>query len=290
MDYFSGACLSCLQRLSVVYSRVQSCGVSEGYIWSLWAPAGWVHIDESSHRRLVSQPEPSYCQESAAPQTSWNRNKVQVVISLQSLIRSKSLNSILKVSLVLLKLFFKNMYYSLFFIKKHIVTHKQQYVVTAKATYDAKANCRDLCLLCFFCLVSGLSLLRRFPQFPPACSLTPLSHLCSLMLSCTHSPIALPTVFSLLEVSQHLSDPLFSSCVAVYCSVLFPQFIPVSSCFCQFLVFFSVFFWNLLSGFAAFCLNMKSFLFILPPGYQICVCTWVLLPCQIIQNFAFKTG
>ena len=127
------------------------------------------------------------------------------------------------------------------------MTHKQQYVVTAKATYDAKANCRDLCLLCFFCLVSGLSLLRRFPQFPPACSLTPLSHLCSLS----------PTTLIHQSLSpEHLVSLKFHSICQILCS---PQVVlslllglgfPV-----HFLGFvFLVFFWYWLSRpFVCFC-------------------------------------
>ena len=85
--------------------------------------------------------------------------------------------------------------------------------------------CHDLCLLSFCGLALVLSLPLCFPQFPPAC---------------THSPITLPTVFSLLVVSLHLSDPLFSSgCPPVLPLLLgfFPQFIPVPSCFCRFLGF-----------------------------------------------------
>ena len=124
-----------------------------------------------------------------------------------------------------------------------------------------------ICVFCFFCLVSVLSL----PHFCPTCSLTPLSHLCSLIVSCTHSLITLPTVFSLLKVSQHLSGPLFTSgCPPVVGAAWF--WFPVHSvpsCFCQFLGFvFVVFF---LREFAirfrrAFCLATNLCLNLGPPS------------------------
>ena len=141
-----------------------------------------------------------------------------------------------------------------------------------KIHYIAKiihSPCHDLCLLCFFCLVSVLSLL----QFPPACSLTPLSHLCSLILSCTHSPISLPTVFGLLEVSQHLSDPLFSSgCPPVLPPLLgfvFPVhflfLVVFVSSWVVFLVFFLV---SVIQLCRTFFSKWIVFFFILPPGFQ----------------------
>lgn len=50
--------------------------LTKGYIWSLWAPREWFHTDGSNHSRPQSPPEPDYCQEPAAPQTSWNTNIV----------------------------------------------------------------------------------------------------------------------------------------------------------------------------------------------------------------------
>lgn len=47
----------------------------KGYIWSLWVSAIWVHTAGNSRSRPESRPEPGYCRESAAPQTSCDRTQ-----------------------------------------------------------------------------------------------------------------------------------------------------------------------------------------------------------------------
>lgn len=64
--------LNVLSAVTLSATRWRSDWTSEGYIWSLWAPAGWVQTDESSRSQPGSRSEPSYCPEPAAPRTSWN--------------------------------------------------------------------------------------------------------------------------------------------------------------------------------------------------------------------------
>ena len=63
--------------------------------------------------------------------------------------------------------------------------------------------CHNLCLFCVFSVWSQFC----HCHFSPASHLLHSLHLYSFIPSCTHSPITLPTVFSLPVCSQHLSDP-----------------------------------------------------------------------------------
>ena len=64
-------------RWSLLQQGPSCCAcLGEGYIWSLWDPAGSDRTDGNSRSRPGSRPEPGYCRGSAAPRTSWSKGRV----------------------------------------------------------------------------------------------------------------------------------------------------------------------------------------------------------------------